>query len=39
MYVLGVSLSSQESEQSCVCVRGVNFTSSCDFLDWIFELF
>ena len=23
MYVLGVSLPSQESEQSCVCVRGV----------------
>ena len=23
MYVLGVSLPSQESEQSCVCVRGI----------------
>ena len=23
IYVLGVSLPSQESEQSCVCVRGI----------------
>ena len=23
VYVLGVSLPSQESEQSCVCVRGI----------------